>query len=238
MIEAQNHEPTGAGTGAPAIAFTTFDPLSETALHRPETRADRAVTCFTPGTMITTRNGKLPVEALKPGDRLLTRDRGFQPLLWQGMRRLTLSRQGNCSGNCPVLICAGALGPGQPERDMIVSPRHRVLTTDPDLLHGLGEPEALVEARVLAGFPGIRHIAPASITYVHLLLENHEVILTENTWTESFQLSSEAARILAEAGGEDVRNMLPCLRTGRADAVQTAARACLSPADLEDRLIA
>ncbi|MGO4914152.1 Hint domain-containing protein [Pseudogemmobacter sp. W21_MBD1_M6] len=39
-----------------------------------------AMTGFTAGTMITTLDGLIPVEWLRAGDRILTRDRGFQPV--------------------------------------------------------------------------------------------------------------------------------------------------------------
>jgi len=37
--------------------------------------------CFTPGTLILTEHGEVPVEALAPGDRLVTADRGLQPIV-------------------------------------------------------------------------------------------------------------------------------------------------------------
>lgn len=42
------------------------------------------VTCFAAGTMITTPDGPGAVETLRPGDLVVTRDRGPQPLRWIG----------------------------------------------------------------------------------------------------------------------------------------------------------
>lgn len=182
-----------------------------------------AVTCFTPGTLVTTLQGKRRVEALRPGDRLLTRDRGFRPLVWRGIR----PARSVTPSESPVLVRAGALGNDRPDRDMVVSPGHRFLVTDRRLLRGLGEPEALVEASALTDRPGIGWLGTA-VSYVHLLLEQHEVILSENTWTESFRLSESVARTLHAAGPEDVLSLYPQLRAEPRTAVQAPARMLLS----------
>lgn len=199
-----------------------------------ETAADRAVPCFTPGTLVTTRSGKRPVETLQPGDMLLTRDRGFQPVVWRGMRRAALTDAPREAA--PVLIRAGAFGPGQPERDMVVSPGHRVLSTDPDLLRSLGEPEALVEARALTGCPGIERPGFGAVGYVHLLMEKHEVILAENTWTESLRLTASLLRDLSASGVAGVGLALARSGDKTTASAQTPARHCLSVTEVAQAL--
>ncbi|MEQ9259013.1 MAG: Hint domain-containing protein [Roseovarius sp.] len=201
-----------------------------------ERAAGETIECFTPGLRVTTRSGKVAVEHLRPGDMLLTRDRGFQPLLWRGVRRLR-PEPGGPGGPVgpgargfepPVRIRAGALGPGQPERDMVVSPGHRLLTTDPALLARLGAREALVEARMLLGAPGVERLPMPRVTYIHLLLESHEVILCENTWSESFCLTPQAARAL--------RGLAGGLPSGGASLpAQRPARPCLAAAKSMER---
>lgn len=149
----------------------------------------RPVTCFTPGTAITTLYGKRLVEDLKQGDRILTRDRGFQPLLWAGRRELSVAAVVHDESLCPVRIKAGTLGPSLPDRDLDVSPGHRLLTTDKTLMDSLGESECLIEARDLLGKPGIKKAPARPITYIHLLFDQHELILSDNTWSESYHLS-------------------------------------------------
>jgi len=167
------------------------------------------------------------VEDLAPGDLLLTRDRGFQPLLWRGMRRSRIPASG--SDAAPVLINADALGNGQPERDLIVSPCHRLLSTDPELLAGTGEPEVLLEARTLAGRPGIGRICRDVVTYVHLLMAQHEVILAENAWSESFLLTPASAEALTVSGCGVSRDVLQGLRPGG----QIPARLCPAALDMK-----
>lgn len=186
----------------------------------------KAVTCFTPDTLIITLNGCRPVQDLRPGDRALTRDNGFQPVVWTGQR--VYNHLNNCPDQmaAPVLIRANAFALGLPERDMLVSPEHRFLTTDPAHLSPTRETEALIEARSLIGRPGIERARRQSVTYIHILFERHEVILSENAWSESFQLTEANAWALTQD-----RDIHPLPHFASADhlgmILQGPARTCL-----------
>ena len=193
--------------------------------------ANRAITCFTPGSAITTLNGKINVCDLTVGNRVLTRDRGFQPVRWIGRRQLQAR---DILDNAPIHIRAGALGPGMPDRDMVMSPRHRVLTTNRGTLRALGETEALVEAAALLGQPGITRITPRKLTYIHVLFDQHEVIHSDNIWSESFHLSSATARALLRDQHTDLIRIFPGIAAPDADDPQRPARACLSAQDWAD----
>ncbi len=56
------------------------------------TNIESLVPCFTPGTRIVTERGNIPVEALRLGDRVLTRDNAFQPVVWIGRKSLSRRR--------------------------------------------------------------------------------------------------------------------------------------------------
>jgi Hint domain len=92
--------------------------------------APRATPCFTPGTLITTQRGEVPVEMLASGDRVVTRDNGIQPVRWVGKTQMFLHDFQADPHLLPVFIQQGSLGKGLPERDMMVSPNHRVLVTN------------------------------------------------------------------------------------------------------------
>ncbi len=197
-----------------------------------------AVTCFTSGTAITTLRGKLPVETLRAEDKVLTRDRGFQPILWVGSRKLCPEEIPTDTNHCPILIKAGALGPGLPEKDMRISPRHRVLTTDKAILSNLEEPEALIEARALVGQPGITKVTGAGIQYFHLLFEQHEIILSENTWTESFHLGRSVVDSLQKAQRTEILSVVPGAYSDGQIPVQRLARHCIADNMGQTKLVA
>ncbi len=148
---------------------------------------ENVIACFTPGCMIATGKGLTAVEALEPGDLVVTRDHGLQPVRWTGSR--TLSGRDLMADPTlhPVLIRKDALGPGCPDRDMMVSRQHRMLIRGPAAELLFGSAEVLVRAAHLIGRPGITSVAPNGITYLHVLFDRHEVILADNAWSESFQ---------------------------------------------------
>ncbi|MDP1577726.1 MAG: Hint domain-containing protein, partial [Cypionkella sp.] len=94
------------------------------------TNIENVIPCFTPGTLIATPKGEVPVELLKAGDRIITRDNGIQEIRWVGRKDMGWHDLVANPHLKPVLIRQGSLGNGLPERDMMVSPNHRVLVAN------------------------------------------------------------------------------------------------------------
>ncbi|MCB2117443.1 MAG: Hint domain-containing protein [Rhodobacteraceae bacterium] len=146
------------------------------------------IPCFTPGTLIETVAGPVAVEALATGDRVLTRDHGYQTIRWIGRRDLGPGDLLARPQLAPVRIDKGALGPDMPARAMMVSPQHRVLLTGARAELVSGEAEALAPALHLAGLPGIVQDCDCrGVSYIHILFDQHEIVLSDGIWTESFQ---------------------------------------------------
>jgi hypothetical protein len=49
-----------------------------------------------------------------------------------------------------------------------------------------GEDEVLIPAKLLLGLPGVEAQVMRSVTYLHILFERHEIILSNGAWSESF----------------------------------------------------
>jgi hypothetical protein len=174
---------------------------------------ENVIPCFTPGTMIATPRGEVPAEALREGDRVLTRDNGFQEIRWIASRTLSRDALQRAPGLRPVLIRSGSLGAGLPERDMLVSPKHRVLIHgEAPQLH-FAESEVLVAAEHLAGRPGIEAIGTLRTTYVHFMFDRHEVVLSDGAWTESFQPGAMTLRAMGEEQRAELLAVFPGLET-------------------------
>ncbi|MEM6312202.1 MAG: Hint domain-containing protein [Pseudomonadota bacterium] len=141
--------------------------------------------CFTPGTLVATDKGERPIETLQPGDRVVTRDNGFQEIRWIGSRALKRSA-GMRALLRPVHIKAHAFGDGLPERDIVLSPNHRLLWQCSDMLLFSGHSEVFAAAKSLVGQRGVTRASVREVTYVHLLFDRHEVILADGMWSESF----------------------------------------------------
>lgn len=142
--------------------------------------------CFTKGALILTQRGLKPVETLREGDMIQTRDNGFQPL------NLMLKRSANGQGqDAPIRFAEGAMG--YDHGDLIVSPQHRMLINDWRAELWFGEPEVLVAAKFLVNTSTIRPCPTANITYYHLLMDRHDVISANGVPSESFDLGGDFA---------------------------------------------
>lgn len=136
---------------------------------------------FGPGVMIETSEGPQPVEWLRPGDLLLTRDEGYKPLLWVGRSALT-----DEGVKPPLRLHAGAFGKRTPERDLILAPGHHVLLRSAQVELHFFESEVLVPSGDLATESEIDYTPPASdYAYCHLVMADHQMLLAEGVWTES-----------------------------------------------------
>jgi hypothetical protein len=145
------------------------------------------VPCFTPGTTICTITGTRAIETLEVGDLVLTRDNGFKPIAWIGIKRVEGAQLAAHDELQPICIPRGSLGDDCPNRDMMVSRQHRMLLTGvrADLLFGSNE--VIVKAKDLVSQQGIHEARVEGVTYVHIMFDQHEIVLANEAWTESFQ---------------------------------------------------
>jgi Hint domain len=145
------------------------------------------VICFTPGTLIATPKGERRVEELRAGDRISTADCGAQTILWRGQRRITGARLFATPGLRPVRIRAGAMGEDRPDRDLVVSPGHRMLVRGTAARALFNTDEVLVAARDLVnGRSVLVDTTMPDVTYIHLMTGRHQVIRANGIDTESF----------------------------------------------------
>ncbi|MEO0666835.1 MAG: Hint domain-containing protein [Pseudomonadota bacterium] len=191
------------------------------------TDIEDVIPCFTPGTLIATPTGERRVEELKVGDRVITRDNGIQEIRWVGQREMTGAEFEAAPQFKPVLIRQGALGKGLPERDMLVSPQHRVLMSGEKTALYFDESEVLVAAKHLTDMDGIDIVDVSATTYIHVMFEQHEVILSDGAWTESFQPGDMTLGAMGNAQRAEIIALFPELETEDRVEAYTAARRSL-----------
>lgn len=173
---------------------------------------DLPIVCFAAGTMILTSQGERPVQDLRPGDLVWTRDHGYQPIRWHGRRDLGAADLAANPKMRPIRITAGALGPNLPARDLTVSPQHRILVRSQIAQRMFGAFELLVPARQLTDAPGIDEILDATaVSYIHLLFDRHEVIRSDGAETESLYPGPQTLKALRHAA-EEIFALFPELR--------------------------
>lgn len=177
---------------------------------------EKVVPCFTPGTLITTNRGAVPVEDLVEGDMILTLDDGYQPLRWIGRRDLATEDLAAAPHLQPIRIARGALGQDLPERDMLVSPQHRMLWSSIDAEFHFGESEVLVPAIHLIGLPGVTRADCREASYIHLLFDQHQLVRGDGAWSESFQPGQATLAGMHSAQRREILELFPELGDGRA----------------------
>ncbi|MFD0860308.1 Hint domain-containing protein [Roseovarius aquimarinus] len=168
-----------------------------------------SVPCFVAGTMIRTPGGQRPVESLSPGDLVVTRDEGAQPLRWIGTRRIAAA-----GDFAPIHIDANTFGT---HGALALSPLHRVLIRDglAELL--FGEREVLVAARDLVNGRSVRRVPGGEVEYVHILFDRHQVVYSEGLETESFLPGPQTARSFEAEIVDEICAIFPhiCRETGK-----------------------
>lgn len=153
--------------------------------------------CFAGTAMIMSDRGEVHARELQVGDLVLTRDHGFQPIRWIGRRTVPAAMLGPQSRIRPVRIRAGALGPHSPQRDLLVSPQHRLLIASEIARRMFGSAEVLVAAHHLIGHPGIEVAADLrSIEYVHFAFDQHQLVFADGAVCESLFAGPQALAML------------------------------------------
>ena len=177
------------------------------------------IICFTPGTRILTALGERPIDDLREGDMVVTRDHGLRPIRWIGKRRVP--GKGRFA---PVCVGANALEGGQ--SGLLVSPQHRILFTGYRAELLFGESEVLVPAKHLIDGRDVVQQNVEEVTYIHLMLDRHEVIYAEGIATESFHAGDIGLGAVDEAAREELFEIFPELRAAPYRHGKTA-RPCL-----------
>lgn len=141
----------------------------------PSSFAVLTLACFAAGTRLATADGEIPVEAVTEGTVMQTVDGVSMPAVWIGSRTIDCTRHPDPARVWPVRICAGAFGPGRPARDLYLSPDHAVFAEG-----------VLIPVRHLVNGTTIVQVPRPRVTYYHVELGHHAVLLAEGLACESY----------------------------------------------------
>ncbi len=133
--------------------------------------------CFSEDVRIATAMGGVRAGDIWEGDLVQTLDAGPQPVM--RVARRIMSGHGE---NAPVLFAPGAIGNHSPLK---LSRQHRVLIRSALAELMFGAAEVLVSAEALINGEDICLMPCAQIAYVHLELQQHQVLIAEGAHCES-----------------------------------------------------
>lgn len=164
--------------------------------------AEVACVSFSRGTHITMASGaQRPIEDLKPGDTVLTRDDGPQKIRWIG------SSTARAVGEfAPIRIRAGAL---HNENDLRVSPDHRLFIYQRSDALGAGRHELLVRARHLVNGDTVVQEDGGFVDYFQLLFDEHQIIYAEGIAAETLLVDTRTRPALPKELSEKLAQALP-----------------------------
>ena len=179
-----------------------------------EAIAHNMTMCFLAGTRIAVPSGETPVERLRVGDSVVTGN-GPQLVSW-----ISSSRK-DSANFAPVVFTPAALaspalslaeGASLPERPLKVSQQHCMVVTDDRARAFIGTDTFLLAAKHLINGDTIYldHSA-GDVEYFHLMVEQHQIVLAEGAWSESFYPGPEALKNLTAAQKQDIYEAAPDL---------------------------
>ena len=177
------------------------------------------IICFTPGTRIATPKGARDIATLRVGDLVVTRDHGLQPIRWIQQRTVPA-----LESFAPIRIRPGVIT-GQ-DRDLLVSPQHRMLFQGYRAELLFGESEVLVSAKHMINDKYMTQETGGDVTYIHMMFDEHEVVYAEGAATESFHPGDVGLTAVSDPAREELFALFPALRSNVNGYGQTARR-CL-----------
>jgi collagen type I/II/III/V/XI/XXIV/XXVII alpha len=155
-----------------------------------------SVACFAAGTWIATTRGHVAVEIIHPGDQVCTVLRADQAeVIWTGRRGVNCSRHPEPTLVWPVRVSADAFGRGMPAADLFLSPNHAVFVD-----------RVLIPIRLLVNGRTVRQIMTEHVSYHHIELAQHDVLLANGMPAESYLDTGDRARF---SNGGDVIALHP-----------------------------
>ncbi len=137
--------------------------------------ASTAPPCFRAGTLIATPMGDAAVEKLCEGDAVVSARGGIERVVWIGHRRVDCRYRPDPKQVWPVRVTANAFGPHRPQCDLWLSSNHAVYFAD-----------VLIPVKHLINGTSIVQVPIDAVTYYHVELPRHDLLLAESLPVESY----------------------------------------------------
>jgi collagen type I alpha len=131
--------------------------------------------CFRIGTRIATPDGAVAVEDLTVGGMVLTNEGDALPIRWIGRRHFDCRDHATPATVLPIRIAAHAFAENQPCRDLFLSPEHAIYAGG-----------VLIPVKHLIDGIGVARVVTDEVTYFHIELPCHAIVLAEGLPAESY----------------------------------------------------
>ncbi|MDU9006196.1 Hint domain-containing protein [Sedimentitalea todarodis] len=200
-----------------SIELTSHDSSNYAGYSTSRSVENSAVVCFAAGTQITTPEGEVAVEDLRPGMLVTTMDHGAQPILW--INRTNHLKPGK---QASITLEPGCLGPRTPARRLRVSPQHRILLRSAIVERMCDTAEVLVAAKHLLPLDGItQSLGFLPVQYHHFACARHEVVVANGAEVETFFTGTQAMKTISDI---DLRQMRRQIAKAQFESLREPAR--------------
>ena len=165
-------------SGGAATVFGTATDTTVQALGQLDVSAGGAAqvtTVGSGGTLFVAPLGSASDVTVRVKDLVETLDGAARPIVWLGRRSVDCRRHPNPSSVLPVRVRAHAFGRGRPCRDLFLSPDHALFLED-----------ALIPVKYLLDGERIAQVRRHRVTYCHIELARHDVVLAEGLPAETY----------------------------------------------------
>ncbi|MDD9921520.1 MAG: Hint domain-containing protein [Boseongicola sp.] len=158
--------------------------------------ANAGATGLCAGANLRTPCGPRRVENFRPGDLIVTRDNGLQPVKMIWARTVTAKKIAADPSLAPVVLRPRAVGPMMPQQTLSVGGAHRLLIPGWRLEDEDDAVSCLVPARDIAGLNDSAFVdrATEEVTYYNVVFDEHQVFCANGLPVESFSPKSEAIK--------------------------------------------
>lgn len=157
--------------------------------------------------------GPRRIEMLHPGDMVVTRNNGLQPvrLIWS--RTVTAAQMQDDPTLAPIRLKPRAVGPMMPSRDLRMAAGHRALIPGYRLVGVADDRPCLMrlEGLAMASDAAVKDFGAETVTYYNLVFDSHEVICAEGLPVESYRPSPGALVHMDVATREALLALFPDL---------------------------
>jgi len=157
--------------------------------------------CFTAGTLISTVKGEVEVENLEVGDKVVLHNGRFAPIRWIGARTLDVTDK-----LAPIVFSKGAIGN---HKELKLSPHHRLMLTGWKSKLLFGEESVFVKAKDFVNGDTVYVSNDAQVTYFHILLDSHEVLIANGVFAESLFLGDETEKMFDAETRQEIEEIFP-----------------------------
>ncbi|MDA8585319.1 Hint domain-containing protein [Rhodobacteraceae bacterium] len=163
------------------------------------------------GANLRTPCGERHVEFLRPGDLVVTRDNGLQPVKLIWTETFLATEIAADPSLAPVLLATRAIGPMMPKKPLKVGGAHRLLIPGWRIDDEEDTENCLVAARDVDGLEVGSETGIEDLVYYNIVFETPQIFCVNGMPVESFTPTEDSVKIIPKDALEALQKAFPDL---------------------------